>query len=77
MSLELGGLFDVGNRWRQGLREAHSEHRIGENCDVGFTGIDLQNECVDIKRAVLLRIIGNYVRGRTVTHDDHYHIRMR
>jgi hypothetical protein len=77
MSLEYGGLFDTGNRWRQGLGDAHAEHRIGENADIGFTGIDQQNKRANIRRVILLRIIRNFARGRTVEHDDHFHIRMR
>jgi hypothetical protein len=77
MSLEFGGLFDIGNRWQTALREAHAEHRIGENADIGFTGINAQNRCVNVNKQELTRSIRSYTAGTTRTHDDHYHIRIR
>jgi len=77
MSLEFGGLFDTGNKWLIGLEEAHAEHRIGENADIGFKGIDAENRCIDFNKEELLLKIRKYTKGRVKAHDDHYHIRMR
>jgi hypothetical protein len=77
MSLKYGGLFDIGNRWLQGSKEAHAEHRIGENADIGFSGIDSGNHCTDISPDDLLPLIERYTLGQSKRHDDHYHIRIR
>ncbi|HWP82403.1 MAG TPA: hypothetical protein VNN76_07090, partial [Bacteroidota bacterium] len=77
MSLEYGGLFDTGNRWKSGIDEGHAEHRIGENADIGFRGIDVANRCLKLKRERLLRAIEAHTHGRVRTHYDHYHIRVR
>lgn len=77
MSLEFGGLFDIGNKWMTGLKEAHAEHRIGESADIGFKGIDRENVCINVNKQELIRLIRSYTAGTTKTHDDHYHIRIR
>jgi len=77
MSLVFGGLFDTGNRWTTGLGEAHAEHRLGQNADIGFTGVGATNQCDRLKTARLLRAIEVHTLGRVKVHDDHYHVRMR
>ncbi|MEW5798456.1 MAG: hypothetical protein AB1728_05575 [Bacteroidota bacterium] len=76
MSLISGGLFDFRNHWLEGDDEAHIEHRMGQNADIGYKAINPQTTCVDVELPVLLRLIGNYTEGRTVNHNDHYHIRI-
>jgi hypothetical protein len=77
MSLESGGLFDIGNRWITGIGEGHAEHRMGENADVGFKGIDAGYRFVNISPDDLLPLIKRYTTGQPKRHDDHYHIRIR
>lgn len=75
MSLESGGLFDINNNWRT----PHRSHRLGSSADIGFTGINQNNQCVNINR-LQLRTIFNDVANRNGTmvrilpEDDHYHI---
>ena len=73
MSLASGGVFDYRNDWQT----PHAEHKVGENADIGFKGINNSNLCEDIKRGRLLRSIETYTRGLVKTHDDHYHIRIK
>lgn len=74
MSLEKGGLFDINNNWRP----AHSEHRIGQNADIGFKGINQATQCVDLELEVLRRIINRFTTGPTLEHrgsHPHFHLR--
>jgi hypothetical protein len=71
ISLEFGGLFDTRNNWQT----PHNEHRVGEDADIGFTGLNLDDECVGMNRRQLLNAIEDFTDGPTLTEGDHYHIR--
>jgi len=53
MSLPYGGLFDVNGNWRPD----HSEHRIGINADIGYEGLNNQNQRVSIDTTDIQKII--------------------
>jgi hypothetical protein len=72
MSLEYGGLFDVNNNWRT----PHGEHRVGKNADIGFTGLNTNNRCVNLNLMQLLTRIRAFTSGPTLRENDHYHIRV-
>lgn len=69
MSLEYGGLFDINGDWRP----PHRSHRTGENADIGFSGINSSNQCVQLNRARLEVNIDSYSESRIIE-GDHYHI---
>jgi hypothetical protein len=71
ISLEFGGKFDVNNNWRGG----HSSHRIGTDADIGSTGLDENDNCVDINIEELRQIIEDRTELTPIYHDPpHFHI---
>jgi len=70
MSLENGGLFDIGNNWQT----PHRSHRLGRSADIGFTGINQNNQCVNLNQRQLRNIITDYAGDDTLIEGDHYHI---
>lgn len=61
LSLPYGGLFDyfINSPWQT----PHSEHRIGINADLGYQGLNSQNERVDIDTTDIQKII--YMKTET------------
>jgi hypothetical protein len=70
MSLEYGGLFDLGNNWMR----PHGEHRRGINADIGFSGISNTNQCVTINRRQLRILIFQHTQVQPFIEGDHFHI---
>ena len=86
MSLVYGGLFDASNNdlptphpWTT----PHSEHRIGINADIGYQGINAQNQCVDIDTTDIQKIILKKTTKKPLNHRPpgppapHFHIYVR
>jgi len=70
MSLVYGGLFDTNNNWRI----PHRSHREGHHVDIGFNGINQDDECeMQLNRIQLEWIIDNYSNARLIE-GNHYHI---
>jgi hypothetical protein len=77
ISLEHGGLFDLKNDWVY-RDSVHWEHRIGKSADIGYSGINRQNECVTrLAMGDMRALIGQFTTGAVYEHSDHFHIRMR
>ena len=71
MSLEYGGLFDCMNNWQT----PHSSHRTGIHADIGFSGIDLNNACINsLDLDQLQRIFVNCGINWEIHNNNHYHI---
>jgi hypothetical protein len=76
MSLEKGGVFDIENNWIPD--SGHTEHRVGQNADIGYKGINQATQCVDLELEVLRRAIYKHTTGPTLEHKGsrpHFHIR--
>jgi hypothetical protein len=74
ISLEYGGLFDVGNNWNP----PHSGHRLGNNTDIGYSGIDENGQCVQFDQDVknnLFQIIRDKLNKEPYLESDHFHTR--
>ncbi len=72
MSLEYGGLFDINNNWQT----PHRGHRIGENADIAFIGINRDNECENLNIRRLERLVRIHTQNEPVMEGNHYHIKM-
>jgi hypothetical protein len=70
ISLDNGGLFDVNNNWSN----PHQSHRMGTNADIGFTGIDQNDNCMNLNLKDLEEIITGYIRRPPFREGDHFHI---
>jgi hypothetical protein len=70
MSLEYGGLFDINENWQP----PHNTHRSGTNADIGYRGIDEDNNCVDIHRRRLQRIIQSQTGNEPFRESNHFHV---
>ena len=71
MSLPMGGLFD----WRNGWQADHFAHRIGQDADIGFSGV-LSSACVPYARALLEFHIRDITNRAPIRHSDHFHVFM-
>lgn len=72
MSLELGGKFDLGNRW-ENTNKQHAEHREGINCDV-------RSNNIPVTRWIRLKAIfeewgSTNTKDETGTNAPHWHTR--
>lgn len=78
ISLEHGGLFDLKNDWVY-RDSVHWEHRIGKSADIGYSGINRENQCVTrLALGDMRALIGQFTTGGApFEHSDHFHIRMR
>lgn len=73
MSLENGGLFDFKDNWIP----SHWAHRLGKNADIGYSGIDGNDNCIDpLDLTDLFNIITSRCSRRPIEEDErvHYHI---
>ncbi len=84
MSLVYGGLFDASHNEpppkNRPWLPPHSDHRIGVNADIGYKGMNAQNQCVDIDTTHIKKIIWDKTKKRPVNHRPpgppapHFHI---
>lgn len=70
MSLENGGMFDCENNWTN----PHLSHRLGQNVDIGFTGVDSSGDCVELDRNDLRIIITRNSAQLPLEEGNHYHV---
>lgn len=70
MSLENGGLFDFQNTWLY----PHRTHRVGNNADIPFSGINSNGQCIILNRRDLYNTIMDNSNRAPFEEGDHYHI---
>lgn len=78
MSLIYGGLFDANHNAPNPRLWAtpHKEHRIGINADIGITGINAQNQCVNLDTTKVKKIMQDKTGKEPLREydPDHFHV---